>query len=318
MKQFVTKNFLLIILLLAVGFAFAMQVTIFQKPPAAAAPPTTPVALPAAFSAYWQTGKAEVNTYRLEQAEAGALHAGEARLIFAVEDFRTDKQVRSETEASRDKAIPVLKANLSRRFVVGMQDYTLQTSVFTPVNSPVFLNTLKVSASAQDWSGHSYLQLNYRTNEYQATGQSYVEQEADEAYTVPKALLEDELWNRIRIAPDKLPIGEIQLIPGTMNARLRHRKLEPLAAKVKLEPYEGVLYPGKLLKAYVIEYPTDDRSLRIVFEGEFPHKIVGWAETYPSKDNLLTTRAVLKKTTQSDYWNHNTPADTSLRAELLR
>ncbi|WP_179830305.1 hypothetical protein [Spirosoma fluviale] len=315
MKQFVTKNFLLIILILAVGFAFAMQVTIFQTPPAT--PPAVAAVLPAAFTTYWQTGKAEVNTYRLEQAEAGALHKGEARLIFAVEDFRTDTQVRSETEASRDKSIPVLRANLSRQFVVGMQDYALHTSVFTPINSLVFLNTLKVSTSAQDWSGHSYRQLNYRTNEYQVTGKSYVEPEADEAYTVPKALLEDELWSRIRIAPDKLPIGEIQLIPGTMTARLRHRKLEPLAAKVKLEPYEGVLYPGKLLKAYIIEYPTDDRSLRIIFEGVFPHRIVGWAETYPSKNNLLTSRAVLKKTIQSDYWNHNAPADTSLRAELL-
>lgn len=316
MKQFITKNFLLVILILAVGFAFAMQVTIFQKPPAA--PPATPTVLPAAFAAYWQTGKAEVNTYRLEQAQAGALHTGEARLIFAVEDFRTDTQVRAETKAGRDKAIPVLTANLSRTFVAGLADYSLATSVFTPLNSPVFLNTLKVSTSAQDWSGHSYLQLNYQTNEYRITGKSYVEQEADEAYTVPKALLEDELWSRIRIDPGKLPIGEIQLIPGTMATRLRHRKLEPLAARVKLEPYEGVLYPGKRLTSYTIEYPTDDRSLRIIFEGQFPHKIVGWEETYPSKDNLLTSRAVLKNTSQSDYWNHNTPADTSLRAELLR
>ncbi|MCX6213031.1 hypothetical protein [Spirosoma sp.] len=317
MKTFVTKNFLLIILILAVGFAFAIKATVFQKPPVAASPPTS-IVLPAAFTAYWQAGKAEVNTYRLEQAQAGALHAGEARLIFAVEDFRTDTQIRAMTEASRDKAVPVLKTNLFRTFAAGLEDYSLATSVFTPINSPIFTNTLKVSTTAQDWSGHSYLQLNYRTNEYQVTGKSYIEPEADETYTVPKALLEDELWSRIRIDPGKLPIGEIQLIPGTITARLRHRKLEPLAARVKLEPYEGILYPGKLLKSYVIEYPTDDRSLRIIFEGQFPHTIVGWAETYPSKDNLLTSRAVLKKTVQSDYWNHNTPADTSLRAALLR
>ncbi|WP_041617609.1 hypothetical protein [Spirosoma linguale] len=317
MKTFVTKNFLLIILILAVGFAFAVKATVFQKP-SVAAPPAVTTVLPAAFTTYWQAGKAEINTYRLEQAQAGALHTGEARLIFAVEDFRTDSQVQSATEASRDKVIPVLKANLFRTFAAGLEDYSLATSVFTPINSPIFTNTLKVSITAQDWSGHSYLQLNYRTNEYQVTGKSYIEPEADEAYAVPKAMLEDELWSRIRIAPDKLPIGDIQLIPGTITARLRHRKLEPLAARAKLESYEGVLYPGKLLKAYVIEYPTDDRSLRIIFEGEFPHTIVGWAETYPSKDNLLTSRAVLKKTIQSDYWNHNTPADTSLRAQLLR
>jgi hypothetical protein len=55
----------------------------------------------------------------------------------------------------------------------------------------------------------------------------------------------------------------------------------------------------------------------IVFEQKFPHKIVGWEETYKSKDNLLTSRAVLEKTIQSDYWNHNAPADSTLRAGLM-
>lgn len=315
MKQFVTKNFLLIVLILAVGFAFAMQVTIFQKPSPTL--PAAPVVVPAAFTAYWQAGKAEESTFSLQQAQDGALHTGEARLIFALEDFRTDLQVRSETAASRDKAIPVLKTILSKTFVTGMHDHSLYTSVFTPVNNPLFPATLKVSMSEQDWAGHSYLQLNYRTSGYQVTGHSYIEPEAEENYSVSKAVLEDELWNRIRLAPDKLPTGDLQLIPGTMATRLRHKPLEALAATAKIEPYEGVLYPGKRLQSYSIAYPTDDRALRIIFESQFPHRIVGWEETYASQDNLLTSRAVLKKTSQSDYRKHNSPADSTLRAELM-
>ena len=320
MKETITKNFLLIVLVLAVLFAFANRATIFQKQPDKPKPAETPAA---DFAAYWFTGKAELNSYRLEQAQYGSLNPGEAMLIFVTEDFATDTQVKSETEASRNKAVPILKTNMSKKFVTGIYDYSLFTSVFTPINNgngqpSTFPNTLKVSTSAQEWCGHTYLQINYRDNGYQVSGKSYFEKEVNEEYTVAKVMLEDELWNRIRINPDKLPTGEVQLIPGTMSTRLRHKRLDPLAAKLKLDAYEGVLYPGKLLKAYTIEYPTDDRTMIIIFESQFPHKIVGWEETYTSKDKLLTSRAVLKNTIQSDYWNHNAPADSTLRAALMK
>lgn len=319
MKQTITKNFLLFVLALAVAFAFAMRATVFQRQPTPAASTTQPALVD--FARYWFSGKAELNRYQLDQAQYGSLNPGEAVLIFVTEDFRTDKQVKSETPESHDKSIPVMKTNIVRKFVTGLYDYSLFTSVFTPINSSdrpaLFPNTLKVSTSAQEWCGHSYVQLNYRNNGYDVMGKSYFEKEVDEDYTVPKAMLEDELWNRIRLNPDKLPTGDVQLIPGTMAARLRHKRLDPLPATLKLSAYEGVLYPGKQLKSYTIEYPTDDRTLIIIFESQFPHKIAGWEETYKSKDNLLTSRAVLKKTISTDYWNHNTPADSTLRHELV-
>lgn len=318
--MFVQKNFLLIVLALAVVFAFAMQATIFQNPAAA----ITSVAPPPDqnFARYWFAGKAELNSYSLQQAQYGVLNPGEATLIFVTEDFRTDTQVKSESapgsrSTNHDKAVPALKTNIIKKFVTGIYDYALFTSVFTPINSPLFPNTLKVSTSGQEWCGHSYLQLNYAANGYHINNKSYFEQEVEEDYPVEKALLEDELWNRIRLGPNKLPVGETRLIPGTMAARLRHKRLDPLLANAKLTDYDGVLFPGRLLKAYTVQYPTDDRTLMIVFEQAFPHKIVGWEETYKSKDNLLTSRAVLKKTILSDYWNHNTPADSTLRAELM-
>ena len=315
MKQFVTTYFLLLVLVLAVGFAIAMKATIFQTdsptPPVSHTPPAD------LFASYWFSGKAELNAYQLEQAQYGVLNHGEAVLIFVTEDFRTDKQVKSETEASHDKAVPVLKTNISEKFVTGIYDYSLFTSVFTPINNPLFPNTLKVSTSAQEWCGHSYIQLNYHNNAYQVSGKSYFEQEVDEVYSVAKVLLEDELWNRIRLNPDKLPIGEKQLVPGTMTARLRHKKLDPLPASLTLAPYTAGAYPGRQLNAYTIDYPTDGRRLMIVFERQFPYKIAGWEETYKSKANLLTSRAVLRKTLTTDYWNHNAPADSTMRAQLM-
>ena len=330
MKQIITKNFLLIVLALAVVFAVAMKATVFQasSSPKGMQPDALGKTPSGDFASYWFAGKAELNRYSLEQAQYGVLNLGEAVLIFVTEDFRTDTQVKSEAppgprSSEHDKAVPVMKTNIVKKFTTGIYDYSLFTSVFTPINTrndqpPVFPNTLKISTSAQEWCGHSYLQLNYANNAYHVTGKSYFEKEVAEDYEVEKTWLEDELWNRIRLSPDKLPVGDIRLIPGTMAARLRHKRLDPLAATAKVADYEGVLFPGKRLKSYTIQYPTDDRTLMIVFEQPFPHKIVGWEETYRSKDNLLTSRAVLKKTIQSDYWKHNTPADSTLRAEFMK
>lgn len=314
MKQVITKNFLLFVLLLAVVFAFAIKATIFQADPTkAAAPPAPATSWGAQGDAYWFSGKAELNTYQLQQAINGSLSKGEALLIFQTENFLTDKQVKAD---SGDKAIPVLKTSLLRDFGTGLYTYKLATSVFTPISNPLFPNTLKVSTSVQEWDGNSYLQLNYRDNAYQISSQSFLKRDASEQYTLNKVILEDELWNRIRLQPDKLPTGSLHLISGTQEARLRHEPLTVLAANATLADYEGVLYPGQYLKAYTIEYDTDDRTLAIIFEREFPHRIVGWEETYQTQNNLLTSRAVLKKTIQSDYWNHKTPADSTLRQAL--
>ncbi|MBO0932709.1 hypothetical protein [Fibrella aquatilis] len=325
--MFIQRNFLFIIMVMAVLLAVAMKATVYQREPVA--PPTPSPATTEAFRAYWFGGKAELNTYQLEQAQYGAMHTGEAVLVFVTEDFRVDKQVKAESEASRGVSVPVLKTNYIRRFVTGIYDYSLFTSVFTPIGSPKFPNTLKVSTSGQEWCGHSYVQVNYKDNAYQVSGRSYFEQEVTEDYTVEKAMLEDELWNRIRLDPGKLPTGDVHLIPGTQSARLRHKKLESIPATATLDSAQGVAWtnthiPGVSVgpcKAYILDYKDDGKStpgrkLTLIFETAFPHKIVGWEETYTSKEKVLTSRAMLRKTIQSDYWNHNTPADSTLRQAL--
>lgn len=311
--MFIQKNFLLLILLLSVAFAIAMKATIYQN---TASLPAAGVKPSADFGAYWHTGKAELNRYRLQQAQYGVLNPGEAVLIFVAEDFRTDKQVKAETDEAKGRATNVLKLNSVKKFVTGIYDYSVFSSVFTPIDRKLFPNTLKVSTSVQEWCGHSYLQLNYRSSGYQVTGRSYFENEVAEDYRVNKALLEDELWTLIRMAPDKLPVGSVKLIPGTQSARLRHKPLNVLEAKTNLTGYSGNAFSGSDLKAYTVDYEKDKRQLTIVYEGAFPHRIVGWEETYMSRNKPLTSRAVLQKTIQTDYWNHNAPADTVLRNSL--
>ncbi|MBC7921638.1 MAG: hypothetical protein H7Z75_11195 [Ferruginibacter sp.] len=265
------------------------------------------------FGAYWYAGKAELSRYTLEQARYGSINPGEAVLIFVTEDFLTDRQVKLESEPTK-RSTPVLKLNFSRKFVTGIYDYSLLTSVFTPIQTDRFPRTLKVTTTAQEWCGHTFSQLNYRRNRYQVAGYSYFQNEADEAYAVEGTWLEDELWTRIRLDPQTLPTGEIRLVPGTAAARLRHQRLQPQPARAELAPFAGNGFAGTSLLAYTLTYP--DRTLRIVFEKDFPHLIAGWEDTYPERNRTLTTRAVRTRTMRTDYWAKNAPRDTTLRTEL--
>lgn len=311
--MFVKTYFLAIVVLLCIGIALVSGSTVFQK--------KSPSALPSnnvdqkAFDNYWFKGKAEINTYSLQQAQYGALHPGEAVLIFVTEDFRTDTQVKLENEENRHRSTPVLKLNSIHRFVTGIYDYSMYTSVFTPIDPALFPQTLKVSSTSQDWCGQTFLQLNYQSNGYKVTGRSYFEANVTEDYTVPKALLEDELWTRLRLSPDRLPVGSITIIPSVKAARLRHQKVAPMAATATIEPYKGDDFSGKSLKVYKVTY-GDGRILQLLFEENFPYRIAGWEDTYTSKGKRLTTRAIHKKTLRSAYWERNSPEDRPLRDTL--
>jgi len=269
------------------------------------------------FKQYWNTQNAEISSYSLQQAQFGHLNEGEAIMVFNTEDFRKDKHVKLESDA-KDKAIKVLKLNFIKRFVTGVHDFSVYTSVFTPVQAQDFPSTLKVSNTNQDWSGQTFLQLNFRQNGYQVLGKSYFEEEIEDDYHIDKAIMEDELWTRIRLVPCKeLPVGKVILIPSLGSLRLRREKAAPAIADVTLEPYKGdSTFRGDSLFDYKVNYIESKRSLRIIFEKNFPHTIVGWEESYYDQKKLLTSRAVLKATIRNPYWQNNMPADTIYRKKL--
>ena len=145
---------------------------------------------------------------------------------------------------------------------------------------------------------------------------SYFEHEGDKTMELPYAIPEDELWVRIRIDPKGLPLGEFDMIPGTMNQRLRHSQWKLLKVRGKLEAVDD----QKGLMAYTITYPEVDRSLTIHFNAAFPHEIEGWEETYRSGRGphavSLTTRAKRTHRILSDYWDKNSASDVVLRDQL--
>jgi hypothetical protein len=266
---------------------------------------------PQNFRQYWYQGKGELTRYSLEQARYGEIHKGESVLIFVTEPFLSDKQVKLDSGKS-PSAVSVLKLNLTKKFFTGIYPYSLMTSVFSPVDFQKS-RTLKVTSSTQEWCGQTYSQLNFRENGYKALIHSYFQDEADQNLTLKSVWLEDEIWTRIRLAPDTLPVGNLEMVPALQYVRLGHvdLKVEPVTAQKKNE--------GKT-QVYTVQYKNLKRSLIIRFDAAFPHMIQSWEEKSPGGFKpdapMLTTRAVKTHSVMLDYWNKNGIADASWRDKL--
>ena len=277
------------------------------------------------FKSYWGRDKAEINRYSLQQARYGSNHTGEAVLIFVTEDFLTDQKVKNETYKNKNST-QVLKLNFNRKFITGIYEYSTMVSVFTPIHASKYPYTLKVSASSQEWCGHTYSQLVFDQNEYELVSHSYFEKEVFEQYSLDPVLLEDDIMLRLRISPNDLPVGKIQVIPSLLDSRLRHFRLSVESATAEKLPNRDTSFPGRNLKVYKIQYTSIDRVLKIIYQDQFPYAIMGFMEetktkkpkskTNTSRRKGEVTKAVRTHSIMSDYWIRNKPRHKPLRKKL--
>lgn len=269
---------------------------------------STPTYRTEAFENYWHAGKAEIAAYRLSQARYGEQRKGRAVLIFVTEDLSKKLQVKVD-DPSRGNRINVLKLNFTKKFITGIYPYSLMLSVFTPVQRDKNPSSLKVSMSSQEWCGHVYTQLNLRGNRYAVKSHSYFEQEADEQFSVRHAFLEDEIWNRIRLDHESLPVGDVRVIPGLFHTRLNHTEIDIRKAVAERTETDTA-------HLYTVVFPQEQRSLAIAYEKQFPFRILGWRERWKEHGVEMETAAVLDKTLYTDYWMKNSNEYLHLRDTL--
>jgi len=170
---------------------------------------------------------------------------------------------------------------------------------------------LKVSTSVQEWCGHAFMQLNRKGNKVNYSGHSYFESEGDINTSISNAIMEDELWNMVRIDPESLPTGNFKLIPASLFLRLKHHKPQVISASGQLAKTQNQQFGEGELYEYTVEYAApESRKLSIFFETTFPHKIAGWQEKESpihfgggAPKAPLTTTAILKKSIRLDYWS---------------
>ncbi|MDZ7741845.1 MAG: hypothetical protein U5Q03_08885 [Bacteroidota bacterium] len=268
------------------------------------------------FKDYWYAGKAEIAHYELEQARYGEIHPGRAVLIFVTEDFSKSKQVKLDhPHRDREDAVKVMKLNLTKKFLTGIYPYSVMASVFTPVGTKAFNNALKITASTQEWCGHVYTQMNHRGDDFLLKSFSYFEAEGDKMFQLQDYFAEDNIWNLIRLDPNKLPLGKVIMIPSAIESRMKHFELLPetVYASLKTKSEDAGL------AVYRIEYKKSGRILSITFEKKFPFRILGWEEKSKGivhGGNKVLTSARLKEYIHTDYWNKNSLKDTLWREKL--
>lgn len=307
------RNFRLFLPLLLVGLAtfliFATNDT--TQPEAGAQPEAVPYVPGSEFNDYWYAGKAELNSYALEQARYGEIHSGDAVLMFVTENFDTETHTKAQ-----QGGVPVLKVNFDKKFLTGIYPYSMLMTAASPIDINRNPHAITVTGSVQEWCGHTFTQFNLEGNSYNFTGHSYFPGEGDQQKKFDVTWMEDEIWTRLRINPEALPTGEFSMMPGVYYLRLRH---QPIKA-VKVTGTMGNASDGTAAGEYTISYADGSRSLAIQFEKTFPHKILGWVETYTSGfgagSKKLTTTARLKKSIKLDYWNKHSNSHRKLREQL--
>ena len=256
------------------------------------------------FNSYWYGGKAELTSFQLQQERYGELHEGTAVQVFVTEDFNPAKQVKADTY--NEANIPVLKLNMTKKFLTGVYPYSIMTSTFSPVKYDG--HTLKVSASVQDWCGQVYSQLNNR-EQFEIVSHSYFESEADQKLAIDKTWLEDEIWGLIRLNPGELPVGELSMIPSFESIRLRHQE-------IKARPAFASMVQRDSLSVYTVKYSDMERELAIYFNTKFPFEIEKWEEVNGGRSSGLKTVATRIARQRLAYWSRHNNSDRVLRDSL--
>ena len=260
------------------------------------------------FNAYWFAGKAELASYDLIIDRYDEPRKGYAAFIFVTEDLSKSKHVKLDNpDKAGDDRVPVLKLNAIARFQTGIYDYSLMSSLFTPIDVVKMPHSLKATTTVQDWCGQVFTQLDYlKDNKYSVKQFSYFEMEGDKVFDTEGVLLEDEIFTRLRINPASLP-EKAQIIPNLTFTRLRHKPVAASPATITFKDAEAGL------RVCTVNYPDLKRRLEVSFEAAFPHKIRRFAEFSGDKE---MSRGTLLKTMMSDYWNKHDNQSAYMREML--
>ncbi|WP_299836092.1 septum formation inhibitor Maf [uncultured Tenacibaculum sp.] len=258
---------------------------------------------------YWYEGNAEISSYKLSQARYGEIHDGTATLIFVTEPF--SKTSNTKADYPNQNNIPVLKLNMNKKFNTGIYPYSMMNSTFFPFEKE---NTsLKIASSIQEWCGMTYVEMKNNKDHFSFNFNSYFEGASFQNKKIKKTILEDDLWSLIRLNPELLPTGKLEIIPSLFFLNSKHKSFKSYTGEAALEKSESTT-------VYKITYPEINRNLQINFESSFPYKILSWEESHDSgygkNKKTLITKALLMKTIKVDYWNKNSTKDSIWRNKL--
>ena len=266
MNNFIRNNFLAICITLAVVYAFAKKATIFQQESKPKVETVIPINQETnkTFTDYWNKGKIEITKYELKE---DSILVGEGSLTFSIDYV---------IGVNKTDSIQVLHSDFLGKIHKENYDYSAMTSTYSPLNQTLRSHATKVINSVQEPAINSFLELSQIPKSYEIESENTFKEITKKHFILERKNLEDELWAKIRMNPNDLPTGDIEIIPSFAYWQSVRKSPNVYEAKAVLKDYLGTEFTGKKLKIYNLDYPDLKRNLSIVFEGDFPFEIVGW------------------------------------------
>ena len=276
MNKFIRNNFLAICITLAVIYAFAKKATIFQQEPNLKVITVLPInqGTNKIFTNYWKNNKIEVTKYELKE---DSISIGESTLTFNIDYVEG---------VNKTDSIQTLRSDFTGKIYKEKFDYSAMTSTYLPLNLSLRPHAMKVVNSVQEPTNNSFLQLSQIPKSYEIIARRTFKGKTNQYFILERKNLEDELFAKIRINPNDLPIGDIEMIPSFAYYQSLRKNPKIHEAKAEMKEYRGIEFFGKKLKIYTIDYPDLRRNLSIIFETDFPFEIVGWRELADRKINV--------------------------------
>ena len=173
-------------------------------------------------------------------------------------------------------SIQVLHSDFTGKTHHENNDCSAMTSTYLPLNLTLRPHAIKVINSVQEPTGNSFLALTQIPKYYEIESKNTFKEKTKEHFVLERKNLEDELWAKIRMNPNDLPLGDIEIIPSFAYWQSVRKSPNIYEAKAELQNYVETEFTGKKLKIYTVDYPDLKRNLSIIFEGDFPFEIVGW------------------------------------------
>ncbi len=273
MNKFIRNNFLAICITLAVIYAFAKKATIFQQEPKPKVETVVPINQETnkTFTDYWKNSKTETTKYELKE---DSISVGEGSLTFSIDYVEG---------VNKTDSIQTLHSDFTGEIHKENYDYSAMTSAYLPLNLTIRPHAMKVINSVQEPTVNSFLTLSQIPKSYEIIAKSTFKEKTKEHFVLERKNLEDELWAKIRMNPNDLPTGDIEMIPSFAYWQSVRKSPNIYEAKAELKEYAGTEFTGKKLKIYNLDYSDLKRNLSIVFESDFPFEIVGWKRVSDGK-----------------------------------
>jgi hypothetical protein len=250
-------------------------------------------------NSYWDSGKAEFQTYNVNIEKYGYTRDAEIKIILVKESFDLLRRVKSLTVS---EPIKVLKMNYITSIPVGVYEYNQMASIFFERSSG---RILKYSMSSQDGCGNSYMLYTRMGEDHNFIFHSYFDDEGEIKRTITESdpiFFYDALPLILRFRiKDKSPY-RINIFPLFISNKFT----EPIPYEVKVSntflekvTFNNIIYKSVYL---VVVDGGGGKKDMLYFNYAYPHRLIKWKMN--NKDELN-----LDKSSFTYYWHKIKPGD---------